>query len=182
MAVIDYTIKAIPTVYRGRRYRSRLVARWAAYFDLLGFNHEYEPCDFGHWSPDFALWVRRPNFPVFVEVKPIDDWHRETARKMSDACPMGTSDILLLGKQPTFSDGWEMFGWLGQPGQYETNWTEGLMTVDALGRFDVQPNGNDFCQETLLRETITQVSPCNTNYLWVEAGNLVQWHPRKGNK
>ena len=32
----DYQIAAIPTLYRGRQYRSRLEAKWAAFFDLAG--------------------------------------------------------------------------------------------------------------------------------------------------
>jgi len=30
---IDYSIAAIPTVYNGIRYRSRLEAKWAAFFE-----------------------------------------------------------------------------------------------------------------------------------------------------
>lgn len=31
-----FRVAAIPTRYRGRLYRSRLEAKWAAFFDLLG--------------------------------------------------------------------------------------------------------------------------------------------------
>ena len=34
---MDYTIDSIPTVYKGRNYRSRLEAKWAAFFDLCGW-------------------------------------------------------------------------------------------------------------------------------------------------
>jgi hypothetical protein len=30
-----YTLAAYPTTYRGRRYRSRLEARWADFFDAV---------------------------------------------------------------------------------------------------------------------------------------------------
>lgn len=59
---------AIPTLYRGRQYRSRLEARWAAMFDLLGWAYEYEPYDLNGWIPDFVLMGKRN---VLVEVKPI---------------------------------------------------------------------------------------------------------------
>jgi hypothetical protein len=36
---------AIPTVYKGVQMRSRLEARWAAFFDELGWPWEYEPVD-----------------------------------------------------------------------------------------------------------------------------------------
>lgn len=36
-------IKAIETRYKGYRFRSRLEARWAVFFDVLGLAWEYEP-------------------------------------------------------------------------------------------------------------------------------------------
>ncbi len=38
----DSSIKAIETRYKGYRFRSRLEARWAVYFDTLGWKWEYE--------------------------------------------------------------------------------------------------------------------------------------------
>lgn len=35
-------IKAIETVYNGYRFRSRLEARWAVFFDEMGVQYEYE--------------------------------------------------------------------------------------------------------------------------------------------
>ena len=35
-------IKPIETVYNGYRFRSRLEARWAVFFDQLGIKNEYE--------------------------------------------------------------------------------------------------------------------------------------------
>jgi hypothetical protein len=62
-------IKAIPTIYEGVRFRSRLEARWAAFFDLAGWPWEYEPFDLEGWCPDFRLLGK---IPGLVEVKPID--------------------------------------------------------------------------------------------------------------
>jgi hypothetical protein len=52
---MKYTIKAHPTKYNGVQYRSRLEARWAAFFNLAGWKHEYEPIDLPGWSPDFRV-------------------------------------------------------------------------------------------------------------------------------
>lgn len=64
------TIKAIDTVYKGFRFRSRLEARWAVFFDALGIEWEYEPEGFemdGDWYlPDFRL----PDYRMWVEIKP----------------------------------------------------------------------------------------------------------------
>ena len=68
-------IKAIQTVYAGHKFRSRLEARWAVFFDALGIEWQYEPEGFSvdgsrQWSylPDFYL----PESKVWVEVK--GDW------------------------------------------------------------------------------------------------------------
>lgn len=78
-------MKAIETVYKGYRFRSRLEARWAVFFDTLGIRWEYEkegyqlddmllPDDItgemcklkGSWYlPDF--WLPEQN--LWVEIK-----------------------------------------------------------------------------------------------------------------
>jgi hypothetical protein len=63
-------IKAIETVYNGYRFRSRLEARWAVFFDALGVEYEYEPEGFKHengecYLPDFYLCESK----TYVEVK-----------------------------------------------------------------------------------------------------------------
>lgn len=80
--MVDYSIAAIPTEYRGRIYRSRLEARWAAFFDRLGLRHEYEPFDLGAWSPDFLL----PDINTLVEVKPLTEFDPDVWAKMVRAC------------------------------------------------------------------------------------------------
>ena len=62
-------IKAIETRYKGYRFRSRLEARWAVFFDALGLDWEYEPEGFdlgeaGWYLPDFLIGGE-----VFIEVK-----------------------------------------------------------------------------------------------------------------
>jgi hypothetical protein len=62
-------IQAIPTTYKGTRFRSRLEARWAAFFDLISWRWLYEPIDEGGWIPDFVLpdtFDQR----LLIEVKP----------------------------------------------------------------------------------------------------------------
>jgi hypothetical protein len=62
---MEYTIQAKPTKYNGRLYRSRLEARWSAFFDLCKWKHEYEPFDLPGWSPDFLIKDK-----TLVEIKP----------------------------------------------------------------------------------------------------------------
>lgn len=71
------SIKAIETIYNGYRFRSRLEARWAVFFDALEIKYEYELEGFdlapvpeqdrggGYYLPDFYL----PQFEAWLEVK-----------------------------------------------------------------------------------------------------------------
>lgn len=87
---MNYTTKSHPTQYHGVIFRSRLEARWAAFFDLIGWKWEYEPIDLDGWTPDF-----RVEFPCYhsecngthallIEVKPyfsIDDFKNHPCTK-----------------------------------------------------------------------------------------------------
>lgn len=73
-------IKPIETHYKGYRFRSRLEARWAVFFDALGIDWEYEKEGFnlgevGCYLPDF--WLPHPvnalansGWGIWVEIKP----------------------------------------------------------------------------------------------------------------
>ncbi len=67
----DTAIPAIETTYSGIRFRSRLEARFAVFFDVLGLPYNYEPDKYqtqhGRYIPDFFI----PGIEdgVFIEVK-----------------------------------------------------------------------------------------------------------------
>lgn len=62
-------VDAIETRYRGYRFRSRLEARWAVFFDHMGIEFQYEPEGYklpsGWYLPDFWL----PQVDMWAEVK-----------------------------------------------------------------------------------------------------------------
>ena len=66
-------IKPIETQYNGHRFRSRLEARWAVFFDALGVRWIYEPegllIDGKPYLPDFLL----PDLGYLIEIKPATD-------------------------------------------------------------------------------------------------------------
>lgn len=78
-------IKAIETFYNGYRFRSRLEARWAVFFDSAGIVYEYEPegfklSDGTYYLPDFYL----PWFKCYVEIKRAEmteEGRREAERR-----------------------------------------------------------------------------------------------------
>ena len=47
-------IKAIETHYRGRRFRSRLEARWAVFFDFIGIEQSPEYAEIARARIDHA--------------------------------------------------------------------------------------------------------------------------------
>ncbi len=83
-SVRERTVKPIQTSYKGYRFRSRLEARWAVFFDALGISWEYEPEGYRvgnrQYLPDFMVESQ-----LLVEVKPentfregadVPDWPR----------------------------------------------------------------------------------------------------------
>jgi hypothetical protein len=194
--VTDYTIAAIPTVYRGRRYRSRLEARWAAFFDLLGWRHEYEPFDLGAWSPDFLL----PDWNLLTEVKPMDELDSAEWEKAVGACERRgllheTADrsalngVLMLGvapRMPKENGRAVRAGWIGlqpdydhapafilwRPHQWRPAFTADLVAIEPGGwraaDGDAGPDSHNpgFCHYDH-----------HTMELWAAATNRVQWHP-----
>lgn len=68
-------IKAIETQYKGYRFRSRLEARWAVFFDAMGLRWEYEPEGYdlgkeGWYLPDFLIRSEKGLPWIFIEIKP----------------------------------------------------------------------------------------------------------------
>ena len=106
-------IKAIETEYNGYKFRSRLEARWAVFFDAAGIKYEYESEGFEvKWNenevyrylPDFYL----PDYDVYVEVKPSKTKLYEDAEKISMCIDYGNTPIsgskglLILGQIPYY--------------------------------------------------------------------------------
>lgn len=131
------TIKAIETQYKGYRFRSRLEARWAVFFDALGLRWEYEKEGYdlgaaGWYLPDFWL----PEWEMWTEIKPssVDiPTSDETKERMFQLSNMTGHDALLISGTPGYDHEWEftyeiqLFGgerWWGQSryGEYVFYW------------------------------------------------------------
>jgi hypothetical protein len=110
-------IKAIETIYAGHRFRSRLEARWAVFFDTMGIRWLYENQGYQledrlgvldepapiNYLPDFWL----PEFSLHAEVKgSLTD--EELARTLTIAAALSSptggcgsgQDSLILGPIP----------------------------------------------------------------------------------
>jgi hypothetical protein len=93
-------VKAIETTYKGYRFRSRLEARWAVFFDAYGIRWKYEvegyESDDGvRYLPDF--WC--PDFSCFFEIKPLPDFSDNELRKVKVLMDKG-EDVYILAGNP----------------------------------------------------------------------------------
>ena len=124
-------IKPIETIYDGYKFRSRLEARWAVFFDALGVPYEYEPEGFvlpsgRKYLPDFKVKcygtrgdIGDDPFDLWIEVKGnmtkedaskirefsgcIDSfyWPWDDAERMKDY-----NRILIVGNIPRPENSW----------------------------------------------------------------------------
>lgn len=99
-------LKAIQTEYKGYRFRSRLEARWAVFFDACGVDWEYEPegYDLGsglQYLPDFLLHgvQGRDGGDLYVEVK--GQMNNMDARKINRFASLGMRECHMCGKSAT---------------------------------------------------------------------------------
>lgn len=97
-------IEAIETRYKGYRFRSRLEARWAVFFDAMGCDWSYETEGFllpngERYLPDFI--VRTPDFNMLYEVKPKN---KKSDSKFSNFCYyLHSSDEICLDRISSFA-------------------------------------------------------------------------------
>jgi hypothetical protein len=160
METMKYKIAAHPTMYGGVQFRSRLEARWAAFFDLLDWSWEYEPLDLKGWVPDFRLGPLPPlrshpkeyygvkmcrDSRPFVEIKPVD------LEARGDVTP-GLSEAFSTEKIRRAYDG-----------------TVLLLGVSPEYAWRIPDSGDG----------VDCACPLRINSrLWREAGNKTQWRPR----
>lgn len=86
---------AIPTRYSATQFRSRLEARWACFFDLIGWKWEYEPFDLEGYIPDFLVLGTHP---LLVEVKPYA--RLAEMEPLAANLPPAPYDYLIVGATP----------------------------------------------------------------------------------
>lgn len=114
-------IRPIETEYNGYRFRSRLEARWAVFFDELDVPYEYEPEGFElgdgiRYLPDFRL----PTWDAWVEIKPnMNDCDMERAMELLRALVESTGRFGLLFIGDVWPDRTEIL--LARPEGYWTN-------------------------------------------------------------
>lgn len=97
--MVEQRLKAIETRYKGFRFRSRLEARWAVFFDAMGIPWEYEREGYdlgqnGLYLPDFWL----PKWRVHLEVKGA--WATEDEKQKCRALRDASERAVMLVSGP----------------------------------------------------------------------------------
>jgi hypothetical protein len=119
---MGYEFKAHPTWYQGRLFRSRLEARWAAFFDLYQWQWDYEPFDLEGWTPDFRLHGN-----MLAEVKPWESGDRRwvsVVSKIKKAVPDGEKVLLLNDpRHSRYNNGEAWFG-IDMADEFDEVWVD----------------------------------------------------------
>lgn len=144
---MEYTIQSKPTIYKGTKFRSRLEARWAAFFDLIGWRYQYEPFDLKGWTPDFQVFGSNGRHILF-EVKPYIDMDMRSSyfQKITNAVGFtGETEfdltpaciIICEPVKSEYSDWYVSAGYQISPwGTFEVQWKDDL-TGDQQSTYDI---------------------------------------------
>lgn len=184
-------IAAIPTMFEGVEFRSRLEAKWAAIFTELGWHWTYEPFDLPGWIPDFQLEGR-----ILVEVKPFtfDEQWKPMCQQITRALTAARmpQEVLLLGvdmmpPREAF-EGCPQLGWLWSPCEMSDGQPDFTLDYAALyqikGQYDFSAC-NMAWHERLGRAVahkfyFHEVDPKEITKVIGNATNRTKWRPSNG--
>jgi hypothetical protein len=181
----------IPTEHGGTQFRSRLEAKWATFFDWLGWGWEYQPFDARGYIPDFLI---QGLAPLLVEVKPAatwDEYEQHFDRLAFALAGCWDHDILIVGASALpWSQDPDNFnpyaGVLGEPwlGDHhgwlwgEARWAECIVCKKPAvyhndSAWTCRPCGHSDGDHHL-----GNIRHAELQRGWREAGNQVQWQPK----
>jgi hypothetical protein len=191
----------IPTTHRRVNFRSRLEARWAVMFDLLGWPWEYEPIDLEGYIPDFVLPFPHP---LLVEVKPAfseEELHEATG-KIDASSWAGEAVVLgarLFGRSPGGGSGiaigilreeWKTYIGLGDDRHFVSDheWVDASVAGCLAGHPSLSTEIGGWSCRVCDGASYRDYHHPNKGWyhgkepdvhgLWAEAGNRVQWRPQ----
>jgi len=93
------TRSGIPTEYAGVVFRARLEAKWAAFFDLVGWSWTYEPFDAPGYIPDFLIQGEHPFLIEVGGIATLNEYQEKAVKANGVAADLGL-DILVVGTGP----------------------------------------------------------------------------------
>lgn len=162
-------------MYCGTRFRSRLEARWAAFFDLICLPWQDEPIDLRGYIPDFVVGS---NPDHVVEVKQIltDDELSQKVNLYSDKIAKsgwtGRATILGVGPNIVVTGGMVDQVWACDVGRFakyiyrdDATPEEGLIVERCAEEYCDGDDGFMFLGDEVYD-------------FWNQAGNTVQWNAK----
>lgn len=189
-------MKAVPTLYDGIQFRSRLEAKWYAFLKLVGIGVLYEGLDFAGWFPDFVMPLGQDGRrQALMEIKPFNTWeefrNKGAYRKAINALQKDDDDnisyVVWLGLSPqpssAFINNHEVkvgqLGWVTVP--HNDLWFEGIMTSPAYLVVRDEPSPPSIMwplfgsADLQLPDGFLVPSFDQLMKLWNEATNINQW-------
>jgi hypothetical protein len=153
---MNHAFASRPTVYSGIRFRSRLEAQWACFFDQAKWKWDYEPMDLLGWTPAF-----RVEFPcghtecsdthvLLIDAQPFDCLAAFAGRRCMDFA----------------------YGSSRKP-----NSEEETIPADASAAFGINPNVTYWEMSHGAGggvENVRNWTPTNVHELWKAAGNIIR--------
>lgn len=152
-------MNAIPTMYAGVQFRSRLEARWACFLDLLEVRWAYEPFDLAGYIPDFII---DPGAQILLEIKPA--WSAEEMMEAAAKIDRSGWDL------PAFVCGAQIEVLLARVPRGVLEAPDVEPTGAERGPWEWTPEGS-----LELLDLVTGASARQRNAAWRESGNRVQW-------
>lgn len=158
-------------MFQGVLMRSKTEARWAAFFDAIGWQWAYEPYELEGYLPDFLL--RLGHVDMLCEVKSTDEDFEIAQHKFDMTSHDGqalivghTMDGSICGRMRD-RDGPE---WAWSEAQFFYCLSCGLVSVLAV-------DGSWRCRRCGDGYGNSHVGEYDAQDTWVRCGNRVQWRP-----
>lgn len=182
------TRSGIPTTYAGTNFRSRLEARWAAFFDLIGWRWTYEPFDAPGYIPDYIV---HGSDSLIVEVGSCMseyDYRTKGTKADTAAAHLG-HDVLIVGYSPVawlhperhqFVVGGLLGELMDDVSGPVFDWSDGLWArCHACGEVGIVHDYQSFhlrpCGHHQSGSYGQPIAESELEALWRRAGNDVQW-------
>ena len=171
-------IKPIETIYNGYRFRSRLEARWAVFFDEAGIEYEYEPEGFVledgiRYLPDFFL----PQLKAYVEIKRknLNEDELADAEYKCSWLQVLQKDcvVLLCNGDPVDMDITAFYDyWNEMLGFYECSYDSAILVKNASWwKAEVYESGKIHCYTTCSDESAIHIAVGEKDYNNLEEFN-----------
>lgn len=165
------TVRAIETSYRGYRFRSRLEARWAVFFDSLRLVWEYEPQGYefdsgdrylpDFWLPTMNLWVEIKPVPLRAEVANDAGRDRREVRVLEALRNDRCAGVMFGGNDPSFVTAW-CGADLSDGSGGASAWWDAAFTIDDSGEPNVWVDG--YGEREFFNGVDSFTFPCATEY------------------